>query len=109
MLEPKTGQTIAVALHELATNAAKYGALSDGEGRVEVTWSCAGDGQLRLRWTERDGPAVNTPTRRGFGTQIVERMIKEQKGEMRLNWDPTGLECEIALPITMNSNLVFSH
>jgi two-component sensor histidine kinase len=53
MLEPKTAQTIAVALHELATNAVKYGALSDGEGRVEVAWSRAIDGQLSLRWTER--------------------------------------------------------
>jgi two-component sensor histidine kinase/PAS domain-containing protein len=107
MLEPRTAQTIAVVLHELATNAAKYGALSDGKGRVEVTWSGAvEDGQLSLRWTERGGPPVETPTRQGFGTHIVGRMVKEQsKGDMRLDWNPAGLECEVLLPITSNSNL----
>jgi len=94
-------------LHELATNAAKYGALSDGKGRVEVTWSCAAGGQLSVRWTERGGPPVETPTREGFGTHIVGRIVREQlKGEMRLDWNPAGLECEIVLPITSNSNLV---
>ena len=107
VLEPKTAQAIAVALHELATNATKYGALSDGEGRVEVAWSCATEGQLSLRWTERGGPPVKTPTRQGFGTHIVGRIVREQsKGEMRLDWDPAGLECEIVLPITSNSNLI---
>jgi two-component sensor histidine kinase/PAS domain-containing protein len=107
LLEPQTAQAIAVALHELATNAAKYGALSDGEGRVEVAWSCATDGQLTIRWTEKGGPLVTTPTRQGFGTRIVGRIIREQsKGEMRLDWNPAGLECEIVLPIINNSNLV---
>jgi two-component sensor histidine kinase len=107
-LEPKIAQAIAVALHELATNAAKYGALSDGEGRVEITWTCATDGQLSLRWTERGGPSlIAPPTRQGFGTNIVERIIREQsKGEMRLDWNAAGLQCEIVLPITSNSDLV---
>jgi two-component sensor histidine kinase len=103
VLEPKTAQAIAVALHELATNAAKYGALSDGGGRVEVAWSCAEE-RLNLRWTERGGPPVTTPTRQGFGTHIVGRIIREQSGEMRLDWDPAGLLCQIDLPITSNSN-----
>jgi two-component sensor histidine kinase len=107
VLEPKTAQTIAVVLHELATNAAKYGALSDGEGRVEVKWSCGADGQIGLRWTERGGPPVKMPTREGFGTHIVGRIVREQsKGEMRLDWNPAGLECEIVLPTTRNSNQV---
>ena len=85
LLEPKTAQAIAVALHELAISAAKYGALSDGKGRVEVTWSCA-DGQLSLRWTETGGPPVKTPRRQGFGTHIVGRIVRQQsKGEMRLD------------------------
>lgn len=105
VLEPKTAQAIAVALHELATNAAKYGALSNGEGRVEVAWADATDEQLSLRWTERGGPPVKTPTRQGFGTHIVGRIIKEQsKGEMRLDWNPAGLECEIILPTISDSN-----
>jgi two-component sensor histidine kinase/PAS domain-containing protein len=104
VLEPQTAQAIAVALHELATNAAKYGALLDGEGRVKVAWSCATDGQLILRWTERGGPPVKAPTRQGFGTHVVGRIIKEQlKGEMRLDWNAAGAECEIVLPITSNS------
>jgi hypothetical protein len=91
----------------LQLNAAKYGPLSDGKGRVEVTWSCAAGGQLSVRWTERGGPPVETPTREGFGTHIVGRIVREQlKGEMRLDWNPAGLECEIVLPITSNSNLV---
>jgi len=105
LLEPKTAQAIAVALHELSTNAAKYGALSDGNGRVEVTWSCATDQQLSLRWTEKDGPRVQVPTRQGFGTQVIGRIIRDQsKGEMRLDWDAAGLRCEIVLPISSNSD-----
>jgi two-component sensor histidine kinase len=104
MAEPKTAQAIAVLFHELATNAAKYGALSDGKGRVEIAWSCGDGEQLRLRWTERDGPPVNPPTREGFGTHIVGRIVREQsKGDMRLDWNPAGLQCEIVLPIAGKS------
>jgi two-component system, chemotaxis family, CheB/CheR fusion protein len=106
VLEPKAAQAFAVALHELATNAAKYGALSGAEGRIDITWSCAADKQLSLRWTERDGPPVKTPMREGFGTFIVGRMIREQlRGDVRLGWHPAGLECEIILPLTSGSNL----
>ena len=98
-------QAMAVALHELATNAAKYGALSASGGRVKVAWSCAVDGQLTLRWIERGGPPVTAPIARGFGTHIVERIVREQsKGELQLDWNSAGLECEIVLPITSNSN-----
>jgi PAS domain S-box-containing protein len=98
-LEPDRAQTIAVALHELATNAAKYGSLSAPEGHVEVTWSLALDGRLVLRWTETGGPPVEKPTSRGFGTQVMERMIRRQlKGEMRHDWRKEGLVCEITLP-----------
>jgi PAS domain S-box-containing protein len=99
LLEPDIAQTIAVALHELATNAAKYGALSASEGQVEVKWSLAADGRLMLRWTERGGPPVKRPTRQGFGTKVMERMIRcQQKGEMHYDWLTEGLVCEIALP-----------
>jgi PAS domain S-box-containing protein len=99
-LEPDRAQTIAVTLHELATNAAKYGALSVAEGLVEVTWSLAVDRRLVLRWIERGGPPVERPTRRGFGTQVMERMIRGQlKGEMRHDWRKEGLVCEITLPV----------
>jgi PAS domain S-box-containing protein len=100
LLEPNRAQTLAVALHELATNAAKYGALSQAEGQVEVKWSLVAEGRLMLRWTERGGPPVKRPTRQGFGTKVMERMIRcQQKGEMHYDWLTEGLVCEITLPM----------
>jgi two-component sensor histidine kinase len=99
MLEPHAAQTIGVTLHELATNAAKYGALSVPDGRVHVAWSGVEKGLLTLRWTETSGPLVTPPTRKGFGTRVMERMIREQlKGKMHFDWHTDGLVCEIALP-----------
>jgi two-component sensor histidine kinase len=100
MLKPDLAQAIAVALHELATNAAKYGALSVAEGHVRVAWSRGTDGQLVLRWTGAGGPRVNPPTRRGFGTSVTETMIRDRvKGEVRLDWQAEGLACEISVPL----------
>jgi PAS domain S-box-containing protein len=100
MLKPDLAQAIAVALHELATNAAKYGALSVAEGHVCVVWSRATDGRLVLRWTEAGGPRVNPPTRRGFGTSVTETMIRDRvKGEVRLDWQAEGLACEVSVPM----------
>jgi PAS domain S-box-containing protein len=99
LLEPNAAQAIAVTLHELATNAAKYGGLSTPEGKVRVEWSRAEDGRLVLRWTETGGPPVKPPTRQGFGTRVMESMIRGQlQGEMRLDWRAEGFACEIALP-----------
>jgi PAS domain S-box-containing protein len=80
MLKQDVAQAIAVALHELATNAAKYGALSEATGQVRVDWSHGADGQLVLHWTELGGPSVNTPTRKGFGTHMMEAMIRGHEG-----------------------------
>jgi PAS domain S-box-containing protein len=99
MLEPNMAQTIAISLHELATNAAKYGSLSVADGHVEIAWSPAADGRLGLRWTESGGPAVTTPTHRGFGTRVVESMIGQLRGEVRFGWRDQGLACEIVLPL----------
>jgi PAS domain S-box-containing protein len=99
MLDPAAAQTIAVTLHELATNAAKYGALSVKTGHVQVEWSRAPDGRLLLRWSETGGPSVKPPTRQGFGTRVMEGMIRGQlRGEMRFAWRAEGLVCEIVLP-----------
>ena len=57
------------------------------------------DGRLILRWTETGGPPVTPPTRQGFGTRVMARMIQQSKGEMRLDWSPEGFACEIAVPI----------
>jgi two-component sensor histidine kinase len=98
LLTPNTAQAVAVILHELATNAAKYGSLCVPKGQVEVTWSSMADGQLMLRWTESGGPPPKKPTREGFGTSVIERMIREQlKGQMHLDWRTEGLACEIVL------------
>jgi PAS domain S-box-containing protein len=100
MLEPNRAQTIAISLHELATNAAKYGSLSAADGRVEITWSRTADGRLNLRWIESGGPAVTPPTHRGFGTRVIENIIAGQlKGEVRFDWRDQGLACEIVLPL----------
>jgi two-component sensor histidine kinase len=97
LLEPNTAQTVAVTFHELATNAAKYGALSTG-GCLNVEWSHSEDGRILLRWAETGGPLVSPPTRQGFGTRVMENMIKQLKGEMRFEWKPQGLVCEIVIP-----------
>jgi two-component sensor histidine kinase len=88
-----------MAMHELATNAAKYGALSESKGRIDVEWQTEPDGALRLKWKETGGPPVQIPERKGFGTAVLENMIKGQsKGEMIMDWRPEGLACEISLP-----------
>jgi PAS domain S-box-containing protein len=99
MLNPELAQAMAITLHELATNAAKYGALSVSEGSVRVEWALATDRRLVLRWTEAGGPPVKPPTRSGFGTNVMEAMIRDQlRGEVRLDWRAEGLACEITLP-----------
>jgi PAS domain S-box-containing protein len=99
MLEPDTGQSIAVVLHELATNAVKYGALSVSTGNVRVEWSQAANNRLAIRWTETGGPPVKAPSRQGFGTRVIDQMIRSQlKGEIRFDWRRDGLACEIGIP-----------
>jgi two-component sensor histidine kinase len=98
MLEPTAAQAVAVVLHELATNASKYGALSNANGRIELTWSRSEDGQLALRWTELDGPIVTAPEGKGFGSHLIEGTISQLGGKARFDWRSEGLICEIAVP-----------
>ncbi|MEK0085082.1 PAS domain-containing protein [Benzoatithermus flavus] len=104
-LAPEAAQTFALVLHELATNAAKYGALNAPEGRLEVVWELlrpAGDGQeatLRLLWQERDGPPVREPLHHGFGHTLIEQGLRyELGGEVRTEFRPEGLVCELTVP-----------
>src|SRR3984893_10782711 len=97
LLKPDVAQAIAVVLHELATNAAKYGALSTAEGQIDLKWLHEADGRLLLSWTETGGPEVQTPTRQGFGTRVIEGMIGQLKGRARFDWRADGLVCEIVL------------
>ncbi|MGH7088747.1 MAG: sensor histidine kinase, partial [Stellaceae bacterium] len=103
LLKPRAAQTLALVLHELATNAAKYGALSAEGGRVEIAWTIAGSGpgRLRLSWIERGGPEVIQLSKRGFGTELVERSIPfELQGEARLEIVDKAVRCTIAIPAT---------
>jgi PAS domain S-box-containing protein len=97
LLEPNTAQSIAVILHELATNAAKYGALSRPDGHIDLQWIHRADGRLELHWSESGGPDVREPTRQGFGGRIIRQMMSQLKGEARFDWRPQGLVCDLAM------------
>ncbi len=104
VLRPRAVLTLAMAMHELTTNAAKYGALSVPGGCIEIHWRpVRGDsGELRLRidWTERCGPSVAEPKQRGFGSKLIEGSIAaELGGTARLTFEPQGLRCEILIPM----------
>jgi PAS domain S-box-containing protein len=91
-------QAIGMILHELATNAAKYGSLSVPMGRVELTWRKEKDACFILCWTESGGPSVEPPTRQGFGSTVLDRMVREQlDGEHSLDWRIEGLACRIIM------------
>jgi PAS domain S-box-containing protein len=99
VLEPDVAQAIAMTLHELATNAAKYGALAVPDGQVELKWSHDAERQLHLRWTESSGPKVQEPTHKGFGGRIIEQMIAQRSGKVHFDWRADGLVCEITLKV----------
>ena len=100
-LRPAAAQSMALVIHELATNAAKYGALSVVGGHVEVIWD-AGEtvaGGLVLRWRENEGPPVVPPEQTGFGMKSIRASIERQLGgTLDLQWHPEGLQCELVLP-----------
>jgi PAS domain S-box-containing protein len=98
VVAPDRAQALAVVLHELATNAAKYGSLSVADGHVELDWSRVPGGGLVLSWSETGGPPVRPPTRSGFGTRVMESMVRGQGGEIRFDWRAEGLACAITLP-----------
>jgi two-component sensor histidine kinase len=102
-LEAKPALALGLALHELGTNAAKYGALSNDEGYVDIAWILAPipQGQeLRLRWHERNGPPVLPPTRTGFGTRLIEKnLAAEFDGAVELDYRPDGFVCTICAPV----------
>jgi PAS domain S-box-containing protein len=96
---PKAAQSIAIVLHELATNAAKYGALSVPTGRLNIEWSVKADKGLAIRWIESGVSELTPPTHEGFGTRIIKKMIENQLyGETRFNWQGGGLICGINIP-----------
>jgi PAS domain S-box-containing protein len=101
-LHPQLAVNLAMALHELATNAAKYGALSNGSGRVDLAWQVGSDAdrQLWIHWRESGGPPVSPPEHQGFGTRMLRRVLaSDLDGSVDLAFHPQGLECSIRAPI----------
>ena len=95
---PKVTLALGIALHELATNAVKYGALSNETGSVSITWALEGD-YLNMRWQEKNGPPVNPPSRKGFGSQVIERgLVHELQGTVNLDYPADGAVCRISIP-----------
>jgi len=98
MLLPATAQAVALALHELATNAAKYGALSTDTGKLKLAWSI-GPEELELVWAETGGPPAKPPSSLGFGLSIVRSSIEAQfRGGVDYDWRPEGLHCRLLIP-----------
>jgi two-component sensor histidine kinase len=100
-LSPHTAVSLSMVFHELATNSAKYGALSASSGRVSLTWAIdPASGNLTFTWRETGGPPVSEPTTLGFGVRLIEGSIRrEQKGQARFDFRPEGLVFEASLPL----------
>ena len=100
ILPADKAQSVALIIHELTTNAAKYGALSGASGRVDLTWQLH-DGQLKIHWNESGGPPVSAPTSKGFGTKIIEASLNRSRGDNAIfSWLEAGLCCEISLSLS---------
>jgi two-component sensor histidine kinase len=102
-LKITSGAVIALAmtLNELCTNTTKFGALSAPAGRIDIAWTIDANNQaLHLTWTEKDGPAVNAPTRRSFGTRMIETLGKQLHGTVEMTYDPKGLVYALDVPLS---------
>lgn len=102
MLKPEAVQNLGLALHELATNAEKYGSLSDPGGQVSIRWQfCEEASKLKLTWQERGGPEVTPPERSGFGRAMIETVVgRALEGDVSLSFPPKGVRCVIIIPST---------
>jgi two-component sensor histidine kinase len=99
-LAPNDALSLGLALHELATNASKYGALSVATGRVEVSWSMAGEGVVQVHWQESDGPPVPALRSRGFGTDLIEKIVAHELGHgVQLDFAVAGVRCTLMVPV----------
>jgi two-component system CheB/CheR fusion protein len=95
---PPQALALGMVFHELATNAMKYGALSEAKGRLAVTWEVE-KGRLIIAWLERDGPSITKPRRKGFGTELIERELKSHLGaRVTFDYAPEGVEVRISIP-----------
>jgi two-component sensor histidine kinase len=98
-LTPELARSLGLICHELATNAAKYGAISRAEGQLSITWVTTDRG-IQITWKESKGPPVSPPARQGFGTYFIERLLNSQQGRVELVFHPQGLVCEITLALS---------
>ena len=99
-LAPNDALSLGLALHELATNAAKYGALSVGGGKVEIRWELVNDALARVNWIESQGPQVTSPRKRGFGTDLIEKIVAhELRHPVELEFAPQGVRCTLLVPV----------
>jgi two-component sensor histidine kinase len=95
-IEPETARHLVLLFHELVTNAAKHGSLSNGAGRVSVNWQCDGP-SLTLTWNENGGPKVEPPNRQGFGSQLIVLCVKSLSGTIQPNYSPDGFACSMTV------------
>jgi two-component sensor histidine kinase len=103
ILSPKLAMTMALLVHELATNAAKYGALSSVGGRLTISWSLSGN-RLSLEWCERDGPSiVSAPVHRGFGMRLLSQALDQFGGQVETTFETTGLICKLSMTLPEDS------
>lgn len=103
-LRPQSAVVLSMAIHELCTNAVKYGALSVDAGGVALEWETAGE-RFRLRWQEHDGPPVAEPRRKGFGSRMIERSLAAQlQGRVTIGYPPQGVVCTIDAPLAAVSD-----
>lgn len=99
-LAPSDAMSLGLAIHELATNAAKYGALSTIEGRIHIHWVLRSPDCAEIRWREEGGPPVSEPDKRGFGRDLIEKIVAhELRSEVDLKFNPSGVECSLKVPV----------
>jgi HAMP domain-containing protein/two-component sensor histidine kinase/CheY-like chemotaxis protein len=106
LLQPRTAQTIGLTLHELATNAAKYGALASSSGTVTLHWDIE-DGALNMTWEEAGGPIVQSPITSGYGMQVIGGSAEQLGGEASFEWQPSGLRCSLVIPLGANTKSLY--
>ena len=100
LLAPNDAMSLGLAIHELATNAAKYGAFSREEGKTFVTWEWISPDRIELRWRETGGPPVVEPTQNGFGRDLIEKIVSHELGtDVQLEFKPEGVECTLHVPV----------
>ena len=108
LLEPRLAQTIALAIHELATNAAKYGSLTAASGKVSLSWAIERN-SLAVEWAEAGGPAVRVPATQGYGTRVIKGSIEQLGGLAEFDWRRDGLRCTLSVPLSRRGRLLRSN